>query len=273
MSLEAWKAFFEIGGIALLAATFIFGAGAYLVNDRLNKIQSQELASFRLRFEEEQQKTAHAQQEAAEAKALAGGFERDIAVANQKSGEANERAASLEIEAANQRERAAKLELEALTLRQQMLVQGPRENLLKGQNRQEFVNMLKPFAGQKIDVRHSSFTLMVNSHVVSSSPIGDDALGLSQSLIDALKDAGWLSPATPLLSGFQGQGMKVEIVQAASPETRAAAIALVDALRKVTLEVDGPLLDNEEQAKRVGDEVISPPLDGNTIILNVFSHP
>jgi hypothetical protein len=75
-----------------LAATFVFGAGALIVNNRISAIKSGELADFQLRFEGEQQKTAHAQQEAAEAKALAGGFERDIATANRGAAEANERA-------------------------------------------------------------------------------------------------------------------------------------------------------------------------------------
>ena len=68
MSLDGWKAFFEIGGVVLLLLTFAFGAGALIVNNRLNKIQAQELGDFRIRFEEEQQKTALAQKEASEAK-------------------------------------------------------------------------------------------------------------------------------------------------------------------------------------------------------------
>jgi hypothetical protein len=54
MSLEGWKSFFEIGGVALLAATFIFGAGALIVNNRISVIKSGELDTFKLRFEDEQ---------------------------------------------------------------------------------------------------------------------------------------------------------------------------------------------------------------------------
>jgi hypothetical protein len=43
MPLEVWKSVFEIGGVMLLALTFIFGAGALIVNNRLNAIQSKEL--------------------------------------------------------------------------------------------------------------------------------------------------------------------------------------------------------------------------------------
>ena len=67
MSLESWKVFFEVGGIVLLALTFIFGAGAWLANNRLSAIQTKELDDFKLKFQEEQQKTAEAQAEAARA--------------------------------------------------------------------------------------------------------------------------------------------------------------------------------------------------------------
>ena len=92
MSLEGWKAFFEIGGVVLLLLTFAFGAGALIVNNRLNAIQAKELGDFKIKFEEEQQKTALAQKEAAEAKQIAGGFERDISTANQRAAEANAKA-------------------------------------------------------------------------------------------------------------------------------------------------------------------------------------
>src|ERR1035438_1891708 len=39
MSLDGWKAFFEIGGITLLFLTFVFGAGALLVGKRINVLQ------------------------------------------------------------------------------------------------------------------------------------------------------------------------------------------------------------------------------------------
>jgi hypothetical protein len=67
MSLESWKVFFEVGGIVLLALTFVFGAGAWLVNNRLSLVQTKELEDFKLTFQEEQQKTASAQEEAAKA--------------------------------------------------------------------------------------------------------------------------------------------------------------------------------------------------------------
>jgi len=105
MSLEWWKAFFEIGGVVLLLLTFAFAGGALLVNNRLNAIQAKELDDFKFKFEGEQQKTAIAQKEAAEAKQLAGRFEGDIAIANQRVAEANK---------ATEDERLARVELQKL---------------------------------------------------------------------------------------------------------------------------------------------------------------
>lgn len=174
---------------------------------------------------------------------------------------------------ADTNERAAALEVEALNLRKQLLEQGPRGNLLAGENRRKLVNALKRFSGQKIDVRHSATTMMVNGTVVLSTPIGDDALGLANALIGILKDAGWNVPPTPLISGFQGHGVEVEILHNASSETRVAAGALAEALRQVPLGVNGPSPITVDHAKRVGTEVILPALDENTIILVVLTHP
>src|SRR5216683_736374 len=105
MSLEVWKAIFEIGGVVLLALTFVFGAGALVVNNRLNVVQGRELDDFKLKFEGEQQKTALAQKEASEAKEKADKFEKDIATANQKAAEAQTTAEGFrrDIALANQR--------------------------------------------------------------------------------------------------------------------------------------------------------------------------
>jgi len=65
----------------------------------------------------------------------------------------------------------------------------------------------------------------------------------------------------------------VEILHNASPETQAAAKTLVEALRETTLMINGPFSVDDERAKRIGKEVISPALDENTIILTVLTHP
>jgi hypothetical protein len=72
MSLEWYKAFFEIGGVILLFLTFVFGAGALIVSGRINRAQAAELRAFQLKIEGEQQKTAEAQREATEAQRALG---------------------------------------------------------------------------------------------------------------------------------------------------------------------------------------------------------
>lgn len=67
MSLENWKAVFEIGGVILLFLSFVFGAGALITSNRINVIQARQLKDFQLKIESEQQKTALAQKEAADA--------------------------------------------------------------------------------------------------------------------------------------------------------------------------------------------------------------
>jgi hypothetical protein len=149
MSIEGWKAVFEIGGVVLLALTFVFGAGALIVNNRLNVIQAKELADFKIKFEEEQQKTALAQKEAAEAKQIAGGFERDISTANQRAAEAQKTARGFERDIAVANEKAAEAgkqaeaeKLERVRLEAQLL---PRR--LSGAQIVQLGKLLKPHPG------------------------------------------------------------------------------------------------------------------------------
>jgi hypothetical protein len=188
-------------------------------------------------------------------------FELDIAKANEGAADAKARAAGLEVE--------------ALQLRKQLTLQGARENLLSGENRQKLVDALKRFAGQKVDVRYSASVMMVNSAVVSSSPLGDDTVGLANALVGFMKDAGWSLPPSALPSSIQGYGINVKIVEMASPLTRAAAEGLAKALRDVSLVVFGPQIVSPERTGRVGKEAqaMSPPLDENTIVLGVLTHP
>lgn len=67
MTIEGWKAFFEWGGVILLLLTFTFGAGTVFFTNKLNRVQAREIREFRINIEQEQQKTAAAQTEAANA--------------------------------------------------------------------------------------------------------------------------------------------------------------------------------------------------------------
>jgi hypothetical protein len=82
------------------------------VNNRLNAIQAKELGDFKIKFEGEQQKTALAQKEAAEAKQIAGGFEIAISTANQRAAEANAKSEGFRLDIAKANERAADAMLE-----------------------------------------------------------------------------------------------------------------------------------------------------------------
>lgn len=247
-----------VAAVLIVLATRMVVLRTQELTDAQGQLAGAKEAQLTLDLKEKDRQIAVAGSESAHALEQAKSAEAHLADANARASEANARAAALEVE--------------ALKLREQLVAQGPRENLLRGETRQKLVEALTPFAGQRIDVRRSASAIEVNGAVVMSTPIGDDTTGLSQSLVGVLRDAGWSSPETPLLSTFQGQGMKVE-VQDLSPQSVTAAKALVEALRKVPLAVEGPLLDDEDQAKRVGTNDILPAFDKSTIILTVLTHP
>jgi hypothetical protein len=183
----------------------------------------------------------------------------------------------LTLELKRRDENIANLETEALRLRQQLLVQGARENLITGENRRKLVDALKPFSGQQVDVRRSVFPFMVKGKIVSITPIGDDTVGLAEALLGVVKDAGWLAPPSVLPWGIQETGISVEITDAASASTRSAADALVRVLHSLSLSVSGPrvLPLGSDRFARVGTvEQATPPLLGkDTILLGVLTHP
>lgn len=211
--------------------------------------------------------------------AIKAGSKRDKLIAIEDSKREQKVADTLKLAAdANERagkasERAATLEVEALRLRMQLASQGPRANLLTAENRRRLVEALKPFSGQKIDVRRSAWALEVNGAVVSSTPLGDDTVGLSEALVGILKEAGWQVPSAPLLAARQGYGLKVWFREGASAESQSAAKVLVQALRKVPLTVSGPSAVPENLTRRVGTATVVPPLTKDTIILIVLTHP
>ncbi|MFZ0798388.1 MAG: hypothetical protein WCA13_02615 [Terriglobales bacterium] len=245
-----------------------FGVRHWVLNRRLALIQHAEDLN-------QEQVIAAMNKEAGDARREAGLAMERAGKAEENLGNARKAAAIAEQHAADANARAAGLEVEALQLRKQVVLQGARENLLAGDNRQKLVHALKPFAGQRVDVRYSANAFMVNSAVISATPLGDDTVGLANALVGIMKDAGWSLPPTALLYSIQGYGINVEIVNAASPSTRAAAEELAKALRDVSLVVFGPQIVSPERTARVGKEAqaMSPPLDENTIVLGVLTHP
>jgi hypothetical protein len=197
-----------------------------------------------------------------------------IADAFKASGEANERAGHAEERAAGANERSAALEVEALRLRKQLVAQGPRESMLRGEARQRLVDALKPFAGQRVDFRNSASIIQVNGRNVMSTPIGDDTVGLAVALIGVAKDAGWETPSEPLPTFVVSQGIEIMVSRDASERTLETAIALGHSLQNVPFEkVLGPVFADANRIARTGSAPILPALDKDTIVVEILGHP
>lgn len=123
MDVERWKAFFEIGGVALLFLTFAFGAGFMLTSKKVNERQSERLRTFdsdltgaKTELAKQQKRAADAEaniklaeQHAAEASAKAEGFRLDIAKSNQAAAQAQAQVAGAMAEAAKANLELAKI--------------------------------------------------------------------------------------------------------------------------------------------------------------------
>jgi hypothetical protein len=183
-------------------------------------------------------------------------------------------AAAAEERAAEANARAAKLEIEALQLRKQLQSQGPRANLITGEARKRLVDALKPFTKQPVDVRHCATVIGINRRIATVTPIGDDVVGLASSLIDVLKEADWDVPSKPMPSTLQGEGIAVQVGVKASGRTKAAAQALVEALRRIPLAVEDPSDEHGEPwRRRPSDDPIEPPFGDDTIVIDVLPRP
>lgn len=92
-----------------------------------------------------------------------------VALVNEKAGKANER--------------AAELERESLLLQKQLIAQGSRSVLLWGRRRKDLVEKLKPFAGQKAEIRHCRISFTQNF-------IDNEAMSLVMALQSVLSNEG-----------------------------------------------------------------------------------
>jgi len=75
MSLEGWKAAFEIVGVILLGLTFLAGAGVLITSNRVNARQAERLRQFdqdltgaKTELGKQQERAAKAEHDAADAK-------------------------------------------------------------------------------------------------------------------------------------------------------------------------------------------------------------
>ena len=126
MSLESWKALFEIIGVVLLGLTFLVGWGVLYFSGRINEQQAERLRNFdtqlttaKTELATQQERAANAERGISDAKKSAADALRDAGIANQRAGEANERAgeankkaADLEKETADARTRQAEAQKE-----------------------------------------------------------------------------------------------------------------------------------------------------------------
>jgi len=124
MSLEWWKAFFEIGGVVLLLLTFAFGAGALLVNNRLGAIQDAQLRQFDKDLTDAKTKLVGQQVLASDAAAKVAGLEQD---------------------AANAKTRAATAERSLLELQQRLA-----HRRIDKPTQDKLIGALRPFAGATV---------------------------------------------------------------------------------------------------------------------------
>ncbi len=238
MSLESWKSFFEIGGVVLLFLTFAFGTGALLTGKVVNQRQENQLRRF----------------------------DSDLTTAKTALSE--------------QQERTAAMELQALSLQKQLVSQGSRAALLYGKNRERLVDRLKPFQQQKVEIRFCRVSF--NQFVVDNDTMA--VAMLLQSILS--RDARWA--VNPLvMDNCSGTGIQVSVNPEAVESTRKASDALWAALHEIPLTMVGDkpfvvesprpsqpkMYDCGATANCEGKEVIPPPLDHDTIVVTVLSHP
>ena len=126
-----------------------------------------------------------------------------------------------------QQERVETIRGENLRLEKELLLMGPRANLVS-MKRDELLKSLEPFAGQKLDVRCLGILGSLNGVPLGSRTIADERDGLASSLIEIFKQAGWIAPTVPLSSGpVSGGGLSVHVLNGAAGKTRSAAAARV----------------------------------------------
>ncbi len=219
MSLEWWKAFFEIGGVVLLLLTFAFGAGALIVNSRLNALQNAQLRAFdkdltdaKTELGKQQKRAADAETIASEAKQAA-----SQALADQQEIETNLR---------KQEERAATAEKALLELKNTLA-----DRALSDKQVITIANKLRSFAGQEYEV-----TAYWDSK---------ESVGIANRIHAALRQAHWkyLSPDVRH-SMFGGViGVLVWRHPDADESTKKATDSLISALTAEGIEA-APRLQN-----------------------------
>ncbi len=248
MSLEGLKSLFELGGVILLALTFVFGAGALIVNNRLNAIQGRELDDFKLKFEVEQQKTALAQKEASEAKAKADKFEGDIATANQEAAEAQTTAEGFrrDIALANQKAAEANKTAEEEHLARVRIEEKLAGWKLNAAAQASIIKKMKPYEKTPFDL--------------GANPV---EMAFMETMDGLLSSAGWVRQmpkadnalVSILLNGKARinyvSGIYVEIASSRRADLGPATLALVEALKAAGIPAQAQMSPQEPDTSAV----------------------
>jgi hypothetical protein len=167
MNIEWWNSFFQWGSVALIAVTFIFGAGALWTSNQINAHQT-------------------------------------------------ERLVALETDLAKAQERAALAEASVLELRQKM---SPRH--LSDAQEAHLIEKLKEFGGQSV--------------AVVEYGLSREASDFSKEIEATLKQAGWTTKVTGIMSGVEQPAGVLILVAKYQPEVPAAG-ALANALQTIGVE-------------------------------------
>lgn len=171
-----------------------------------------------------------------------------------------------------QRERAAKAEKDLLEVQNKLILQGSRHMLLYGENRGKLVAALKPFSGQKIEIRYCD-----------QDKMDREVISLTHILTHTFELSGWES-RFPVMANCGGSGISVGVTPDANDSTRKGANALLAALVGVPLVVIGPAvvtlnkaeIELQQQGKTFdnkGTELKRFSMGPELIVVTVYAHP
>jgi hypothetical protein len=199
--------------------------------------------------------------------------------AKASASDANEKTEEVKARVDAIRKRASDLEAELASVQHGLTLRLDRETVLVAK-RDSFESAVEPFGGQKVDVRYAANLENPNN------PYDPETLWFALQLSFSLQQAHWLSPsALRDVPAEHGTGVFIFVGAKSSKTTRDAALALADALVAVPVEVrpalkgsglsPGSLVSVEPLPPRIPQDetALYPPLDDETIIVEVAPHP
>jgi hypothetical protein len=199
--------------------------------------------------------------------------------ANASAGDAVKKTDEVKARVEAIRNRASDLEKDLASVQHGLTLRLDRESVLVGK-RDSFESALKPFAGQKVDVRYAANLQNPND------PYDPETSSFAFQLHFSLERASWLSPYILRdVPAEHGTGVFILVSAKSSKATREAAVALAKALVAVPIEVrpalqgmglsPGSLVMAMTLPSRIPQEATAlyPPLDDETIVVEVAPHP